>query len=87
MEKENIYDGLRDKLNELDWPSIYMFKFISPHDKADELTDILSDIEYTYKPSRTGKYISITSTVMMDSPEEIIAIYIQASKIEGVIAL
>lgn len=87
MEDETIYDGLRDKLNELDWPSVYMFKFIAPNDKAEELTYIFNDLEYNFKPSRTGKYISFTSTVMMDSPQSIIEIYIKAARIEGVIAL
>jgi hypothetical protein len=87
MTDDSIYDGLRDKLNESDWPSVYMFKFIAPNDKEKEIVFIFKDFEYTSKPSRTGKYISITSKVMINSPEEIIQIYKQASMIKGVIAL
>lgn len=87
MEDDSIYDGLRDKLSETEWPSVYMFKFIAPSEKVEALTEILYDLEYTAKPSRTGKYISITSTVVMDSPDSIIDIYMKASLIEGVIAL
>lgn len=83
----SLYDGLRDQLNESEWPSVYMFKFIAPHEKADELAVIFNNMEYHAKPSRTGKYVSITSTVLVNSPEDVIDVYIRAAQIKGVIAL
>ena len=39
------------------------------------------------KPSKNGKYTSLTVLVKMKDPEEIIEKYKQVSKVEGVISL
>ncbi len=41
----------------------------------------------TTRPSKTGKYTSISILINMGSSEEIILKYVEISKIEGVISL
>lgn len=87
MEDISIFNGLRERLDNLQWPLVYMFKFIVPVEKAEEIISIFGNENYTTRPSKTGKYISITSTKYVSSPEEVIDIYSQASKVDGVISL
>ncbi|HEX8548624.1 MAG TPA: DUF493 family protein [Cytophagaceae bacterium] len=84
---EVSFDGLKERLDMLDWPSLYMFKFIVPTLKADEIGIIFNFDNITSKESKSGKYVSITSHMYLSSPEEVIDIYLKASKVEGVIAL
>jgi putative lipoic acid-binding regulatory protein len=81
------FETLTDKLDQKDWPSDYMFKFIVPSDNESELLMIFKDEVTTSRPSKNGKYISITSTVFALSSEAVIEIYKEAAKVEGVIAL
>lgn len=87
----NFYDNLKEKLEEqFEWPSVYMFKFIIPADNRKlALVEALFDEsgELTTRQSRTNKFISITAKQVMLSPDEIIAVYKKAGKIEGIISL
>ncbi|MFN6943868.1 MAG: DUF493 family protein [Cytophagaceae bacterium] len=85
--EDKKFEGLREKLSQLDWPSFYMFKFIVPRNKEDEIFNILNNEDVGTKLSRNGKYISITSCKYMSSEDEVINIYAQAAKVEGVISL
>lgn len=77
-----------ERLNEChDWPCEYAFKFIAPHERADELATLLPDARVTRRPSRTGKYVSITATIVAESAEQVMFVYETASKISGVITL
>jgi putative lipoic acid-binding regulatory protein len=69
------------------WPSLYMFKFIVPTGKEDAVKKLFPTHTTTEKVSREGKYTSITIQMMMPSSEAVVAIYEQASVIEGLIAL
>jgi uncharacterized protein len=69
------------------WPSLYVFKFIVPSGKEQEVKDLFPTHTTTQKPSSQGKYTSITVQMMMPSSEAVIEIYQQASTIEGLIAL
>jgi uncharacterized protein len=86
MEDTN-FNGLRERLKELHWPGFFMFKFIVPVEKADEIFNICSSPAVSTRHSSTGKYIGITSHVFMASEEDVIDIYKQAAKVEGVILL
>jgi putative lipoic acid-binding regulatory protein len=70
-----------------EFPMLYMFKFIVPKGKEIEVSALFPKNEITLKPSSGGKYISSTIQLMMDSADQIIDIYGQASEIEGVISL
>ena len=91
MAQQHNFDSLKQKLDEqLTFPNLYMFKFITLADnqKIALLENMFSEeAVILQKESNNGKYISITAREVMMSSEEIIAIYKRASEIEGVIAL
>lgn len=81
-------ENFKDKLDSQHiWPSLYMFKFIVPKGKEGEIYSLFPRNETSTKPSKAGNYISITAKIMMPSSDEVIKIYQQAHKVEGVIAL
>lgn len=69
------------------FPTLYMFKFIVTEEKKQEVQALFPQNELQFKPSSKGKYISVTAKVMMPSADKVIALYKQASEIEGLIAL
>ena len=80
--------SFREKLDQIhQWPSLYMFKFIVPKGKEEEVKRLFPKNILTEKASRTGKYVSITAKVMMASTDAVIEIYEEANKIKGLIAL
>jgi uncharacterized protein len=80
-------DNFREKLDQHhSWPSLYVFKFIVPTGKEGEVKLLFPRNTVTEKLSEHGKYTSVTAQVMMQSSEAVINIYIQASKIEGIVA-
>lgn len=85
------FDGLREKLGGLSFPSVYMFKFIVKSDlqKIAQIESLFHSerAEITRKESSKGAFVSITVKEVMLSVDEIIEVYVQSSKIEGVIAL
>jgi putative lipoic acid-binding regulatory protein len=87
MNKEWLI-SFRDKLDQhYAWPSLYMFKFIVPTGKEEEVKRLFPLHTTTEKVSKQGNYTSITIQMMMPSSEAVIGIYRQASIIEGLIAL
>jgi uncharacterized protein len=80
--------SFREKLDQhYAWPSLYMFKFIVPTGKEMEVKNLFPLHNTTEKQSKQGNYTSITIQMMMPSSDAVIAIYEQASGIEGLIAL
>jgi len=80
--------SLQAKLDEFyTWPTTYMFKFIAPMARVDELTKLFKGRPYTTKFSRTARYVSVTAEWEVGSSEEVISFYREAKKIKGVIAL
>jgi putative lipoic acid-binding regulatory protein len=69
------------------WPTLYMFKFIVPSGKEEEVFALFPKNQLTTKASRKGNYVSVTAKVMMRSSEDVMAKYRAAHKIEGVLAL
>lgn len=81
-------DTLRAKLAVFEkWPGPYLFKFIAPQGKIQELEQLFEKDHYTLRTSRTGKYVSLSCQKQMASSEDVIAVYTEALRIEGVIAL
>ncbi|WP_111669371.1 DUF493 domain-containing protein [Algoriphagus litoralis] len=70
-----------------EFPMLYMFKFIVPNGKETEVGALFPKNEISLKPSSGGKYVSTTIQAMMDSADQILDLYEQASAIEGVISL
>lgn len=93
MSKESdFYEKLKKSLIETtEFPTKYMYKFIIPSgdDKFKQIESIFDNMGAVInsKPSKTGKYTSLTILVKMKSPDEIIKKYQEVSKVEGVISL
>lgn len=91
-ERKVKYEKLREQLREgFEWPSVYMFKFIIPADnkrlaKVENLFNT-KESRVSIRESSKGNYLSITAKEMMMSPERVIDRYLEAEKIEGLIAL
>lgn len=73
--------------NAHEWPSLYTFKFIVPTGKEDEILKIFPMHDVKQKSSSQGNYTSLTAKIMARSSDEVIRIYVEAHKVEGVIAL
>jgi putative lipoic acid-binding regulatory protein len=69
------------------WPSVYIFKFIVPKGKEEELKGLFPLHTPAEKASTQGNYISLTFQMMMHSSEAVIEIYVRAEAVEGLIAL
>lgn len=82
------YQSFKEKLDqEHRWPSLYMFKFIVPKSKRETIPAMFPDLELKSRESKEGNYISYTIEIIMESSEEVISIYEEAHKVEGLIAL
>lgn len=88
--KEEIFDKLREQLELLEWPNVYLFKFIVPNNpeqiaQASALFDETSEI--VMHPSSKGTYMSVSGKELMLDVDTIIEKYRKASLIEGIISL
>ena len=85
------FESLRERLEELTYPSVYMFKFIVKTElqKIAQIEGLFDPekAEIIRKESSKGAFISITVKEVMLGTDEIIAIYQKASEINGVITL
>jgi putative lipoic acid-binding regulatory protein len=82
------YNSFREKLDQhYSWPSLYIFKFIVPTGKEDEVKKLFPLHTSKEKHSNKGNYTSITVQMMMPSSEAVIDVYVKASEIEGIMAL
>ncbi len=89
---EAFYDRLRDELLKASsWPSNYLYKFIVPTDqkKIEEITAIFDNTGAVIesKKSRKGNYTSLSITVHLEHPDQVIEKYKEVGKVEGVISL
>jgi putative lipoic acid-binding regulatory protein len=79
---------LQAKLDEFyTFPCGYVFKFIAPMARVDELAQLLKGKPFTTRFSKTAKYVSFTAEWEVQSSDEVIFFYREAAKIKGVIAL
>jgi hypothetical protein len=84
------FSKLREQLELQEWPNVYLFKFIVPNtpQALAQATALFTDLsEMNFNESKTGKYISVTAKEMMINVDDIIEVYINASKIEGIVSL
>ncbi len=84
------YQGLREKLSDTRFPTIYMYKFVVPN-KLDLVAEViaLAEDEHSVRLnySKNGLYVSLTFTETKQTIEEIITVYKNAELIENLIAL
>ncbi|RAR51040.1 DUF493 family protein [Flavobacterium lacus] len=89
---EEFYERLKEELRTTsDWPSIYLYKFIVPTDSSkiiaiEEAFNNMGAVINTAQ-SKTGKFTSISINVSMESPEHVVAKYLEVSIVEGIISL
>jgi hypothetical protein len=82
------FESFKAKLDKVHkWPSSYIFKFVVPIAKADEVKAMFVKETLRSKLSKAGNYESFTMEKIMDSSDEVIDIYREAKKIEGLIVL
>lgn len=89
---EEFYKRLSVQLTETTtWPSDYLYKFIVPSDvdKINRIQNIFNNngAVIESKKSKKGKYTSISVTINLENPDEVIKKYKEVGKIEGVISL
>lgn len=89
---EEFYSRLKVELmNSQTWPSDYLYKFIVPTDpeKIEKINRIFDNTGAVIesRQSRKGKYTSISITVNLRDPDEVIDKYKEVGEVEGVISL
>lgn len=72
---------------QMSWPDYYNFKFVAKTDEKHKVINLLEEHEISEKLSKTGKYTSITSRIIVNSSDEVVEVYKTVSKVEGVITL
>ena len=91
-DKNLFYTKLKGQLEDTTkFPSDYMYKFIVPaignqQKEVQRVFDNKGAVINT-KKSKTGKYISISVVLKLDSAQEVIDYYKKVEKIEGIISL
>ena len=85
------FEGLRKNLDKISFPDLYLFKFIVKSDvkKIAQIEALFNsdNAQIRLTESSKGTFVSISVKEIVLSSDEIINIYIQSSKIEGVITL
>lgn len=90
--KNDFYNKLKLQLKDTTtFPSDYMYKFIVPtyDNQVNQVEDIFNNTGAVIKTkkSKTGKYISVSIVLKIDSADEVIQYYKKAEKIKGIISL
>ncbi|WP_298778895.1 DUF493 family protein [uncultured Polaribacter sp.] len=91
-DKKAFYTKLKAQLEDTTkFPADYLYKFIVPTDENQvEEVQGLFDNEGAViktKKSKTGKYISVSIVLKIESAEKVIEYYKKAEKIKGIISL
>lgn len=81
-------NSFREKLDKhYAWPSLYVFKFIVPRGKEEELKRHFPAHEIAERSSAKGNYTSLTIQMMCPSSDFVVEVYERVENIEGLIAL
>jgi hypothetical protein len=87
----DIFDKLRAQLDLMEWPNLYLYKFIIPNEneKLAQVTALFDGetAEISYHESGKGNYVSVSVKEVAVSVDQIIEKYQKASEIKGVISL
>ncbi len=93
MSDKNIfYTKLKGQLEDTTkFPADYMYKFIVPSDEnqVEEVQGLFNNrgAVIKTKKSKTGKYISLSIVLKIESANKVIEYYKKAEKIKGIISL
>lgn len=69
------------------FPGHYSFKFIVKPEHQAKVEALLQGADVKLKPSSGNKYVSVTLSREMNSSLEVVEVYKEANKIDGIIAL
>jgi putative lipoic acid-binding regulatory protein len=91
-DKKEFYKKLKSQLDDTtSFPADYMYKFIVPTDgnQVQEVEDLFNDsgAVINTKKSKTGKYVSVSIVLKIESSDKVISYYLKAEKIKGIISL
>ena len=92
QEIEEFYTKLKSELEKTTvFPTEYLYKFILPtgEDKKAAIRAVFATNTATIaeKPSSSGQYTAYSIRIKVQNPDEVIAYYKEAGKIEGIISL
>ena len=91
-DKDEFYSKLKIQLDDTtDFPADYLYKFIVPasDNQVAEVESVFNNTGAVIntKNSKTGKYVSVSIILKLNSSDEIIAYYRKVEKIKGIISL
>ncbi len=91
-DKNDFYTKLKVQLEDTTkFPAEYMYKFIVPSDEnqVEEVQDVFDNkgAVIKTKKSKTGKYISLSIVLKIESADKVIEYYKKVGKIKGIISL
>jgi putative lipoic acid-binding regulatory protein len=91
-DKKEFYSKLKVQLDDTTtFPSDYLYKFIVPTDEnqVEEVEALFNNTGaiINTKKSKTGKYISVSIVLKIESSDKVISYYKKAEKIKGIISL
>jgi putative lipoic acid-binding regulatory protein len=91
-DKDEFYSKLKIQLDDTtDFPADYLYKFIVPasDNQVAEVESIFNNTGAVIntKNSKTGKYVSVSIILKLNSSDEIITYYRKVEKIKGIISL
>lgn len=89
---DEFYASLKEKLESThDFPEDYLFKFIIPSDqtKLTEIYRVFDGIQHTFsnRDSKNGKYVAVNINAFVLDADQVVNIYQNIAKIEGVLML
>lgn len=86
--RQEWFNAFKERLDRhYAWPALYIFKFIVPKGKAEDVKKLFPLHDILERASKHGNYTSLTIQMMMPSSDSVIEVYQDAAKIEGLIAL
>ena len=86
----NDFSKLKESLDlNYKFPCDFNFKFVVPNSEPQktEVLNLLNGSKISEKLSKTGKYVSVTGLLKVNSSDHIVQIYSDATKIDQLIAL
>lgn len=87
---EEGFEKLRKQLEQLEWPDVYIFKFIIPstHENIAKIHALFDETALiNQKESDSKKYTVFTIKTVMLNADSIIDVYLKASEIKGIVSL
>ncbi|WP_297803158.1 DUF493 family protein [uncultured Polaribacter sp.] len=91
-DKKEFYTKLKTQLDDTtNFPADYLYKFIVPTE-ANQVAEVEtifnnSGAVINKKKSKTGKYVSVSILLKIESSDKVISYYKRAEKIKGIISL